>query len=279
MKNTMKRFFTAVISVLMLNTVTFAYGIVPPVEQGEITYDYPPHSAWQKIDNENKTITGCTVGTFIETVIVDIDNSCGCTTEFYMDGIKTTNGFIKEGMTAKIYYPNGEFVGEYTVGALEKNPLYVSVETNDLLETVDCPVYEIDKFFMSIENVRDGITVQKFSEFLNKWGNLSKAEVYYNGEEVTDGYVKNGMTVKIHDINGNYAGEFYIAPFDEVSVESIGDISPDGRIDITDITVVKGYITGNVWLTYNECKMADINQDTKIDILDVTLMRDAVVNG
>lgn len=277
MKNVFKRFSALIISATILGAISLSAnaGVELPDENiGSVT-----------INNSDKTISGdgsCFIYTFIHDMKAF---SKGFTAEVYENGKAVTNGYIKDGMTAKLYTKNnGEFFAEYTFTDIgtDENFDYEAVAFGDV----------IDNSTKTISDIHDGITVKEFSDKLNTWGNLSSAEVYYDGEKVTDGYIKNGSVVKINDINGDFAGEYAIEKFEEIPVESIGDVYADNQIDIMDVTVTRAYIVGNTSeyevdgicvgdtvFDYATYKKADFSQDAKIDITDIVLMRSFIVNN
>ncbi len=59
--------------------------------------------------------------------------------------------------------------------------------------------------------------------------------------------------------------------------QMLGDIIPDGEINILDITSVVDYLQGNVPLTENQIHCADTNYDGAVDILDIVIIADCAV--
>jgi hypothetical protein len=67
------------------------------------------------------------------------------------------------------------------------------------------------------------------------------------------------------------------------NVYSLGDINNDGKIDVTDLVIIKRYlVSGNKteWkLTEEKLALSDINNDGKVDITDVVLVKRHIVAG
>lgn len=57
-----------------------------------------------------------------------------------------------------------------------------------------------------------------------------------------------------------------------------GDVNNDGKINVTDILLMRRYITGGYDVSINE-NAANVNNDTKINAFDVTLVRRYVAGG
>lgn len=85
-----------------------------------------------------------------------------------------------------------------------------------------------------------------------------------NGIEVTGGVLCTGMTVKLI-IDGIVR--------DELTIIILGDVNGDGKISITDYTLVRLDILGLKSLAGVFNKAGDINEDGKISITDYTLIR------
>lgn len=68
-------------------------------------------------------------------------------------------------------------------------------------------------------------------------------------------------------------------PTDTDTEREQGDISGDGKLDISDLVFLRAGILGNRELSAAEAKAADINGDGEIDVMDVVLMRSLIVNG
>lgn len=58
-----------------------------------------------------------------------------------------------------------------------------------------------------------------------------------------------------------------------------GDITSDGKLDISDLVLLRAAIIGNKELEADEAKAADVNGDGELSIMDVVLMRSLIVNG
>lgn len=68
-------------------------------------------------------------------------------------------------------------------------------------------------------------------------------------------------------------------PADTDTKREQGDISGDGKLDISDLVFLRAGILGNRELSAAEAKAADINADGEVDVMDVVLMRSLIVNG
>ena len=52
-----------------------------------------------------------------------------------------------------------------------------------------------------------------------------------------------------------------------------GDVNGDGKIDISDLAMIKGYMLGKTSLSGVKFNAADINADSKIDISDLAMVK------
>lgn len=96
-------------------------------------------------------------------------------------------------------------------------------------------------------------------------------KVYENGKEVTAGYIKTGMTVKITE-NGNTV---------EYTISVIGDANGDGYANSLDTKILKAYRNEIISLSGANFRAADINNDGFVDYKDSKLLlyHRAGVNG
>lgn len=53
---------------------------------------------------------------------------------------------------------------------------------------------------------------------------------------------------------------------------SAGDVNKDGRIDVTDATLIQKHLAEIDTLDKNQCVLADINNDGEVDITDATMI-------
>lgn len=99
--------------------------------------------------------------------------------------------------------------------------------------------------------------------------------------------VKNNFiaaSINIVDKNGNKKENGLISTGDRITISNngqtvtytaviIGDISSDGKIDISDLAMVKAYMLGKIKLTNEYLLVADINKDGEIDISDLAMIK------
>jgi hypothetical protein len=72
-------------------------------------------------------------------------------------------------------------------------------------------------------------------------------------------------------------------PVNEVETSTVGDVNNDGKIDLTDLLVLKRHLVAGSkteWkLTGENLVLADINKDGKVDITDIVLLKRHLVAG
>ena len=58
----------------------------------------------------------------------------------------------------------------------------------------------------------------------------------------------------------------------------VGDINNDGKIDVSDVTYLQMYLSGNSSYVIKNTKAADANGDGKIDVADVTKIQTIIAS-
>ena len=95
---------------------------------------------------------------------------------------------------------------------------------------------------------------------MNNVDQTKYAVVYYGGKIVSgEEILKTGMEIRVVDSNKTYA---------KYTVIVTGDISGDGKINITDLISIKSHILKKSKLTGYKAMGGDVNGDGKINITD-----------
>ena len=82
----------------------------------------------------------------------------------------------------------------------------------------------------------------------------------------------------IYGYSGSYAQTYADSnniPFVEIT-NNLGDVNLDGRITISDVTLIQKYLAGYASLNSEQLKLADYNEDGMITISDATLIQKSI---
>ena len=82
----------------------------------------------------------------------------------------------------------------------------------------------------------------------------------------------------IYGYSGSYVQTYANSnniPFVEIT-NNLGDVNLDGRITISDVTLIQKYLTGYASLNSEQLKLADYNEDGMITISDATLIQKSI---
>ena len=140
----------------------------------------------------------------------------------------------------------GVFKDAVTHSPLGENPVYISWYSSDSSNSSQNGTLAVLKFRIK-ENAQ-----------------TSELSVSYDKENVFDNSLKN---VSFDTQNGRVnisSGESDIL---------IGDVNADGKIDITDATMIQKAVAELIELTDEQKKAADTNADGKVDITDATMIQ------
>ena len=136
------------------------------------------------------------------------------------------------------------------------------------INSVTCIIYA--------EDTQSGLDVEAYSWDGINWTSDPEKTITKNGTYII--YVKDKLgntSSKTINISNIYTKE-------EV-IQKKGDINQDGKIDITDLILIKRHIVSgnneNWKLTDEKLKSADINQDGKVDVTDMLLIKRHIVSG
>lgn len=104
--------------------------------------------------------------------------------------------------------------------------------------------------------------------------NFYIAPTFRNGYVIFDGNISSG-TDRRGPILGNIL--FYKRTYLWVGY-MLGDVSGDEKIDVSDVTILIGYVLGNYELDEFQVAAADVNQDGTVDVDDVTRLINTTLN-
>ncbi|MCI8610245.1 MAG: leucine-rich repeat protein [Firmicutes bacterium] len=113
-------------------------------------------------------------------------------------------------------------------------------------------IYDIDYQIPSEQPVRDGYTFVGWST-----DESGTAAEYTSGD-----MIKNNRSMVLYAVWRNGDSGF-----------KLGDVNGDGKINVTDINLVRLHILGRKKLTEEQERAADINYDSKINVTDINLIR------
>ena len=83
---------------------------------------------------------------------------------------------------------------------------------------------------------------------------------------------KGSTTITVKNANGTAEAKITLTVGDETSVGDfiLGDVTGDGKIDVTDLSKVAAHIKGKKQLSETAAKAADVNGNGKVDITDLS---------
>ncbi len=134
-------------------------------------------------------------------------------------------------------------------------------DVTDVEVELTSDVYSINRTGKTVTGVSAQTAISNFAAaFAN-----GSVKLFENNAEVTEGYVKTGMTVKIYDSNGTLVTGY--------KAVVTGDINGDGSITTTDLVTLRRYLAGLVTLNQTNIKACDLNSDNAVSITDLVIMR------
>ena len=110
---------------------------------------------------------------------------------------------------------------------------------------------------------------------------LSEVYIPTSVTSIASNAFRNSPNVTIKGSYGSYAEEYAKAnniPFNGISNYKIGDVNMDGKIDISDATLVQKYVVGIVELSTEQKHLADYNSDSNITVVDATQIQKFIVH-
>lgn len=118
--------------------------------------------------------------------------------------------------------------------------------------------------------------------------NINKDFFENNSNNIVESIPKNNTSgsdrISVNDNNNvsRVAGNPIIKPVSrpESNKEGVllGDVNGDGKVTLTDVSVLKNYLTGQQVSKFNEIN-ADMNGDGNVSITDLSLLKNAIVSG
>lgn len=103
-------------------------------------------------------------------------------------------------------------------------------------------------------------------------------------EEIPESNTSNSNRITVSDDNnvsrvvGNPVIKPVSRPESNMAEVLLGDVNGDGKITLTDVSVLKNYLTGQQVSKFNEIN-ADMNGDGNVSITDLSLLKNAIVSG
>ena len=103
-------------------------------------------------------------------------------------------------------------------------------------------------------------------------------------EEIPAKNTSGNRRINVNDSNNvsRAAGNPVIKPVSRPESNTaevlLGDVNGDGKVTLTDVSVLKNYLTGQHISKFNE-RNADMNGDGNVSITDLSLLKNAIVSG
>lgn len=122
-------------------------------------------------------------------------------------------------------------------------------------------------------------TIQKYA--LSSCPQLESVFIPASVTTIEDNTFKSSTAVTITGYFGSYAEEYAKAnniPFKGISTHAMGDVTMDGRVDITDATLIQKMIVNLVEPTAEQSYLADYNNDGDITVVDATDIQKYIVH-
>ncbi|MBQ9298020.1 MAG: Ig-like domain-containing protein [Clostridia bacterium] len=148
-----------------------------------------------------------------------------------------------------------------------------AVPTNQVY--IDSPVYGINDNDKEVTGVGDETTGKELKENIKTNEGTVVTVKDKDGNPIEDtGKVGTGATIEVKNTSGG------TTTTETFTVIVNGDISGDGQIGTTDLSLLRKYLMGNLETgTYFNQKAADLNGDGQITITDFTILKDMFMNG
>lgn len=103
-------------------------------------------------------------------------------------------------------------------------------------------------------------------------------------EEIPAKNTSGNRRINVNDSNnvsraaGNPVIEPVSRPESNTAEVLLGDVNGDGKVTLTDVSVLKNYLTGQHVSKFNE-RNADMNGDGNVSITDLSLLKNSIVSG
>ena len=103
-------------------------------------------------------------------------------------------------------------------------------------------------------------------------------------EEIPAKNTSGNRRINVNDSNNvsRAAGNPVIKPVSRPESNTaevlLGDVNGDGKVTLTDVSVLKNYLTGQYVSKFNE-RNADMNGDGNVSITDLSLLKNSIVSG
>lgn len=97
---------------------------------------------------------------------------------------------------------------------------------------------------------------------------------------IEDNAFKSSTALTITGYFGSYAEEYAVAnniPFKGISTYTVGDVNKDGKVDISDATLIQKVVAGIVEPSAEQNYLADYNGDSDVSVLDATEIQKFIV--
>lgn len=122
-------------------------------------------------------------------------------------------------------------------------------------------------------------TIKKYA--LSSCPQLESVFIPASVTTIEDNAFKGSTAVTITGYFGSYAEEYAKAnniPFNAVSAYAKGDVNMDGKVDITDATLIQKIVVKLVEPTAEQSYLADYNNDGDITVVDATDIQKYIVH-
>jgi len=166
-----------------------------------------------------------------------------------------------------------------TIKDLAGNEAQANIEINNIDKTGPSVKVEYSTKNPTKENVKVTITSNEEIQSVTGWTLSSDKKT------LTKEYTENTIeTITIKDLAGNETQvNIEITNIDKTPDITIGDINQDGKIDVTDLLMLKRHLVAgnrNNWkLTGDNLLAADINENGAVDITDMLMLKRVVVEN
>ncbi|MBR1482799.1 MAG: leucine-rich repeat protein, partial [Ruminococcus sp.] len=102
---------------------------------------------------------------------------------------------------------------------------------------------------------------------------LADGDAYADTFLVTGTKTQRAVTFSVTDAARSYSDVAAEASSETITTSILGDVNGDGKIDITDATLIQLHVAQSRLLEGEDFAVADVNGDNKVDITDATLIQ------